>query len=180
MKKKKVLIPIIILLIFVILFSLVSPKFFWNVLTGNVSFPEKYVDSEITLASGKKYTVLQTLHVEVKISSPDDLAVFKVRFKFDDLSIEANKKLSMIPAPFLMGIPGFIEKNWVFNNETGDFQGIYQWESLEFAKKYPDSFIFKLMTKRAVPGSLSYEIKPNTEISHYLEKLNSRREQHTK
>ena len=43
MKKKKVLIPIIILLIFVILFSLVSPKFFWNVLTGNVSFPEKYV-----------------------------------------------------------------------------------------------------------------------------------------
>lgn len=175
MKRKKALIPIIILLVSVVLFSLVSPAFFGNVLSGRISFPGKYVDSKITMEDGTQYTILRTLHVEAKDNLPNEKAVFMVRFKFDDLSLETNKNLSMIPAPFLMGMPGFIEKNWVFNNETGDFQGIYQWESAEYAENYPDSFIFRLMTKRAAPGSLSYVIKPDTEISQYLEEHQLRR-----
>lgn len=149
-------------MVLIILFSLVSPKFVWNVMSGRVSFPDKYIGSTITMEDGKPYTVFRTLPVEVENGLPDNYAVFVVRFKFSDLSLETNKKLSMIPAPFLVGMPGFIEKNWMINNKTGEFQGIYHWESKEFAENYPNTFIFKLMTKRAVPGSLSYEIKPYT------------------
>jgi hypothetical protein len=59
----------------------------------------------------------------------DALAVFKVKFKFKNLSTGVNKRLSIIPAPFLMGMKGFCEKNWTINESTNYFQGIYQWSS---------------------------------------------------
>jgi hypothetical protein len=74
----------------------------------------------------------------------------------------------MRPAPFLIGMNGFREKNWMMNEDTGYFQGVYQWESKELAEDYPNSFIFKLMAKRAAPKTVSYEIFPDTDISEYI------------
>lgn len=171
MKKKIIIFILFVFIILFTLFSIVSPHFLPNLCSGRVSFPEKYKGIKLLMEDGKKYTVLRTLQVASRESSNKGYAVFLVRFKFKNLSLDLNKKLSMIPAPFLIGMEGFIEKNWVFNNDTGEFQGIYQWESRGFAEKYPKSFIFNLMSKRAAPGSLSYEIKPNTDLSKYLEKL---------
>jgi hypothetical protein len=67
-----------------------------------------------------------------------------------------------------LGMTGFREKNWTINENTNDFQGIYQWTSREMAEHYPDTFIFKLMTKRAAPGTISYEIMPNTDLVEYI------------
>ncbi len=67
-----------------------------------------------------------------------------------------------------MGMEGSQEKDWTINEATNDFQGIYQWSSHEAAVKYPDSFIFKLMAKRAAPGTVTYEIVPDTDLSEYL------------
>jgi hypothetical protein len=39
------------------------------------------------------------------------------------------------------------------------------------SRKYPQSFIFKLMTKRSAKGSLSYKVIPNSKLSHYVGKL---------
>jgi hypothetical protein len=72
------------------------------------------------------------------------------------------------------GIEGFREKYWTFNEERDYFQGIYQWESKEIAEKYPDSFILKRMTKRSAPGTWSYEIIPNTDLSQYMKGLLSK------
>jgi len=118
--------------------------------------------------------VLRRLKVEGENDNAEACAVFKVRFKFKSLALKTNKQLSMIPAPFLMGMEGFREKYWTFDEQSGYFQGIYQWESKEIAEKYPESFIFKLMTKRAAPGTLSYEIIPNTDLSQYIEELSSK------
>ena len=170
MKKKKVIIPLSILIILFGLVSVVSPKFLLNTIGGRISFPNKFIDSKLTMEDGKEYSLFRTLHVDMDNRKPGENAVFIVRFKFKDLSLEANKKLSMIPALFLTGMDGFIEKNWTINSETGEFQGIYQWESIELAERYTESFIYKLMTKRAAPGSLSYDIKPNTDLSQYLKK----------
>jgi hypothetical protein len=139
-----------------------------NVLRGSVHFPEEYVGDVLTMEDGQKFTVFRRLKVDGNVDKHDDLAVFKVRFKFKNLSTGANKRLSIIPAPFLMGMTGFREKNWTINEKTNDFQGIYQWTSREMAERYPDTFIFKLMTKRAAPGTVSYEIIPNTDLSEYL------------
>jgi hypothetical protein len=82
-----------------------------------------------------------------------------------------NMRLSMIPIPFLVGLPGFREKIWGMREETSEFQGIYQWDSLESAEKYQKSFIFRVMTKRAVADTISIVIMPNTVLSEYLREL---------
>ena len=72
-----------------------------------------------------------------------------------------------------MGMEGFIEKDWTINEETNEFQGIYQWSSKETAQRYPETFIFKLMTKRAAPGTVSYEVISETVLTEYLTRISS-------
>ena len=163
---KNVILPVAaILLIFCLIIARTT---IGNLLRGYVHFPKEYVGDVLTMENGKMFTVFRRLKVDGKGDNPDDLAVFKVRFKFKNLSTGANKRLSIIPAPFLMGMKGFQEKIWTINKSTNDFQGIYQWSSKEAAMRYPDTFIFKLMTKRAAPGTISYEIMPNTDLVEYI------------
>ena len=171
MEKKKVVIPLSILFILLVIFSVFAHTFVFNVFSGRVHFPEEYMGVDLKMEDGKIFKVLRRLQVEGKNDTSDESAVFKVRFKFKSLKFKTNKRLSMIPAPFLMGMRGFREKYWTFNDENDYFQGIYQWESKEIAEKYPDSFIFKLMTKRSAEGTLFYETIPNTDLSKYIEKL---------
>jgi len=163
---KNVILPVAaILLIFCLIIARTT---IGNLLRGYVHFPKEYVGDVLTMEDGKMFTVFRRLKVDGKGYNPDDLAVFKVRFKFKNLSTGANKRLSIIPAPFLMGMKGFREKIWIINESTNDFQGIYQWSSKEAAMHYPDTFIFKLMTKRAAPSTISYEIMPNTDLVEYI------------
>ena len=42
--------------------------------------------------------------------------------------------------------------------DTGTFQGLYEWDSVEDAERYWDSFPLKLMKRRSIPDTLRYEI----------------------
>jgi len=85
-------------------------------------------------------------------------AIFKVYFHFTRFSLDVNKKLSLIPIPFIIAQPGFISKTWLFGKETGMFQGKYEWASIEDAEYYWNSFPLKLMKGRAIPDTLKHEI----------------------
>jgi len=141
-----------------------------RLLSRCIHFSKEYVGKIICMEDGKKFQVIRDIKVVPSQSPEKSAAVFKVRFKFSSLPIAVNKRLSMFPAPFLMAKPGFHEKIWSVS-EDGYFQGIYQWISREDAETYPDSFIFKLMTKRAAEGTLSYEVIPDTVLSNYVKKL---------
>ena len=156
--------------IVLLFFLTIGRLFISNILSGRVHFPEKDVGVTLKMEDGKPFTIFRRLQVDGRGNSNKKGAVFKVRFRFKSLEFETNKRLSMIPAPFLMGMEGFREKYWTFNEKTDEFQGIYQWESKESAEKYPDSFIFRLMTKRAAPGTVLYEIMPDKDLSEYIEK----------
>jgi hypothetical protein len=86
-------------------------------------------------------------------------AIFKVRFQFASMSSEMNVKTSLIPIPFIVAQSGFRSKTWLLGRETGEFQGIYEWDTVASAEAYWTSFPMKLMKRRAVPDSLSYEIE---------------------
>jgi len=118
----------------------------------------------------EKNQVIRDLKVNTKQSPEKTAAIFKVRFKFSGLPLGVNKRLSMIPATFLMAKPGFREKIWMVS-EDGYFQGIYQWATKELAEAYSHSFIFKVMTKRSAEGTLSYEVIPDRVLPHYVKKL---------
>ena len=139
-----------------------------NLLSGRLHFPEEYVGKVIEMKDGQNYRIFRRLQIDGKNENHNDKTIFKVKFRFRNLSPEANKRLSIIPAPFLMGMKGFREKIWTINEKTNEFQGIYQWSSRETAGCYPETFIFRLMTKRAAPGTVSYEILPGADIVEYI------------
>lgn len=173
MKKAVKIISLFIASILFLFFISIGKTFIGNILSGRVHFPDEYIGETLSMEDGQNFVVFRRLTVSGKNSDSGSFAVFKVKFKFKGFKPGTNKSLSMIPAPFLMGMRGFREKYWTFNENTDYFQGIYQWESKEIAEKYPDSFIFKLMTKRSAPGTLSYEIIPNTDLSQYIKRPSS-------
>lgn len=156
-----------------IAFSITAHDFIFNILAARVSFPKNHVNQVLTMDDGQKYSVLRTLHVKDIKKNTNDYSVLIVKFKFKGLSSNTNKRLSIIPTPFLINMKGFVQKFWTFNTRTNEFQGIYQWKSKKQAESYPDSFVFKLMTKRAAQGTVSYKIIPNTNLNNYIEKLSS-------
>jgi hypothetical protein len=139
-------------------------------INGYVQFPKDHVGEIFTMEDGQKFSAFRHLVVDPKRKNDISCAIFKVRFKFSKLPISINKRLSLFPTPFLIAMPGFRQKIWTIN-EKGFFQGIYEWESKEYAEKYPKSFIFKMMTKRSAAGTLSYEVIPDTILSHYVKNL---------
>jgi hypothetical protein len=168
MKKKLtagILSCIAVLLVFGIV---ISRNIISNLLNGRVHFPEDYVGKVIEMKEGENYRIFRRLQIDAKSENHNDKTIFKVKFRFRNLSLETNKRLSIIPAPFLMGMKGFREKIWTINEKTNEFQGIYQWSSRETAGRYPETFIFRLMTKRAAPGTVSYEILPGADIVEYI------------
>ena len=122
------------------------------------------------MEDGQKFIAFRHLIVEPKKPSNKNLVVFRVRFKFSNLSPKINKRLSSFPTPFLIAQTGFRQKIWTINDE-GYFQGLYQWESKKQAEKYLDTFIFKMMTKRSTAGTLSYEVIPDILLSDYVNTL---------
>ena len=75
--------------------------------------------------------------------------------------MKANKRLSLVPAPFIVAQPGFRSKAWMLGRDTGMFQGVYEWDSVEDAKAYWKSFPMSLRKRRSVPGSVWHEIVPS-------------------
>jgi hypothetical protein len=143
---------------------------FTRLFSGRVRFSKEYSRKTLLMEDGKKFQVIRDLRIDPKKKMERSAAVFKVHFKFSGLPLFVNKRLSMFPVPFLIAKTGFCEKVWTMNKE-GYFQGIYQWESKDYAEEYPGSFIFKMMTKRSAAGTLSYEIIPDTLLSNYVKKL---------
>jgi hypothetical protein len=142
---------------------------FARLFSGRIHFSKEYAGKVLSMEDGKQFQVIRDLRVDPK-KEEKSVAVFKVRFKFSGLPLAINKRMSAFPAPFLMAKPGFRQKIWTVT-EDAYFQGIYQWASKELAESYPDSFIYKLMTKRSAEGTLSYEVIPDTLLSEYITNL---------
>ena len=90
-------------------------------------------------------------------------ALFTVRFRFARLSPQANRRLSLIPAPFIAAQPGFRSKTWMMGRDTAMFQGVYEWDTVADAEAYWMSFPMRMMKRRAAPGSVTHEIRALSE-----------------
>ena len=129
-------------------------------LRGRVHFPKDCI-GDVHAGPDEEFVVFRKLVLDPIETQPEKPgAVFKVRFRFAKLSAKANRRLSLIPAPFIAAQPGFRSKTWMFGRDTGIFQGVYEWDSVADAEAYWTSFPLRLMKRRAVAGSVSYEIVP--------------------
>jgi hypothetical protein len=87
-------------------------------------------------------------------------AILIVRFRFTRFGGKTNRLLSLIPIPFIIAQPGFRAKTWLMSRKTETFRGLYEWDSIGDAEKYLVSFPMKLMRRRAIPETLTHEIRP--------------------
>lgn len=142
-----------------------------NVLRGRIHFSKEYIDKTLRMDDGQQFSIFRHMTLEASACHSDATpAVFIVRFKFATLSQHANRVASLIPIPLIAGFPGFREKIWMVNEDTGYWQGVYQWESEQAVEAYQHSFVLGIMNKRAIQESLSYIILPNTRLSEYMER----------
>lgn len=96
------------------------------------------------------------------------LITFVVRFKFARLSHQANKMASIIPMLLIAGYPVFFQKLYAVKKENGYWQGMYEWESLEHLEAYKQSFVYRMMNKRSLNGTLNSQTFPDCQLSDMI------------
>lgn len=132
--------------------------------TGRVNLVKEDKGKRIIMGDGKLYTVFRRVIIKKFINNnkkPEGL--FIIKFKPSGMTIEENIKYSRKPMLIFQGFKGFRSKYWTVDYETGECQGIYEWDTYEDAERYSKSIAVKVMTNRSEKGSVSYKILRNTE-----------------
>ena len=142
-----------------------------RMLTGRLRLESRYVGSILVMEDGQRFRVFRHLSLsanEEREQGPPAPAVLVVRFKFARFSQALNRLLSLIPLPLIGGYPGFRQKLWMVQEETGYWQGVYEWESTEAVEAYRRSFVLGAMNRRAEPRSVSHTVVPRTTLEDYV------------
>jgi len=124
---------------------------------GRVHFPkDQYGD---IVKEDEEFKIIRKVIVDPDKNQPQKpAAIFRVYFKFARFSQKTNKHLSLIPIPLIVAQPGFRSKTWLTGKDTGTFQGLYEWDTVEDAEHYRNSFPLKMMKSRSIPETLKHEI----------------------
>ena len=133
----------------------------FRLITGKLRLSDLFMGEIIAMDDHSTFQVFRHI-TDRKVTFTSKFTVFIVSFKFSHLSHKANKLASIIPMLLITGFPGFVKKIYAVNPKNGYWQGMYQWESLEYLEEYKKSFVFKVMNKRAIPEtiqSLQFENK---------------------
>jgi hypothetical protein len=134
-----------------------ATKYRWN---GRVHFPKDSI-GEVVHEPDDDFVIFRRMVLDPADGQPEKPgAVFSIRFRFARFSDRINQRLSVVPAPLIAAQPGFQSKSWMLGRNTGMFRGVYEWDSLGDAEAYWTSFPMRLLKRRAVTDSVSYEITP--------------------
>jgi hypothetical protein len=139
-----------------------------RLLTGKLKLSKHYLKDTIKMEDGQLYTIFR--HITVFPSKDTEQAVtFIVRFKFARLSHNANRFASIIPMLLITGFPGFQIKMYAVNKKNGYWQGMYQWETQKHLEDYLNSFVYKMMNKRAIKETISSNEFRNQILTNYID-----------
>ena len=139
-----------------------------ELLSGRLGISREFVGRSTVIDDGQVFTVFRHIRKrKTRLSGPS--IVFVVRFKFARLSFQANKLASIIPMLLIAGFPGFVQKMYSVNRENGYWQGMYEWKSARHLEAYWLSFVYRMMNKRALKGSVQSYAIPNGRLSDLIE-----------
>ncbi|NGM70397.1 YdhR family protein [Natronolimnobius sp. AArcel1] len=137
--------------------------------------PNDRVGDVVRTADGQSFTIYRETTVERpadESSVSEAVLAFQFQLRFMPApsvpyATRVFEPLSFLTTPFFAGLPGFRTKLWLFDHDTGDYLGIYQWETLNDARRYAQA-LQKLMAVLSSPNSLSYEIAEEMSLDEYL------------
>ena len=125
-------------------------------LRGRVRFHREDVGKFLETDDGVSFRVFR--HVVIRSHAPAPSALFIVRFTVAGMTVTQNIRFSRLPLFIFMGFTGFRSKYWCQDDETGAYEGVYEWQRRADAEAYARSIALQFMTDRSIPGSVSYRI----------------------
>jgi hypothetical protein len=137
-------------------------------LTGKLKYSSINLNKSVQTEDGSEFIVFRQISRYPKLASKHS-CVFIVRFKFKHLSHKANRIASKIPMLLIAGHPGFVSKCYAVNHKNGYWQGMYEWKSLQDLEAYKESFVFRVMNRRAVSNSVQFKTMINQNLTQYLD-----------
>lgn len=136
--------------------------FLAGLVLGQIDLNREFFGREAEMPGGERFIIFRAITFRKPLLPAGSAgATFIVRFRLAGMTVQQNIRFSWIPIPFFAGLPGFRSKLWMYNPKTGENQGVYEWETVEHAESYARSFALHFMTRRSVPGSVSYRILPH-------------------
>lgn len=139
-----------------------------GLLTGKLRMSREFVDRETVSDDGQVFTIFRQIKKR-KTEAFEGRITFVVRFKFSHLSHQANKLASIIPMLLIAGFPGFVQKLYAVNKETGYWQGMYEWKSEKHLEAYKQSFVYRMMNKRSLKGTVQSRTISNGHLADLIE-----------
>ena len=138
-----------------------------KLLLGRIILKRNNIGLKVSTGNADQYDIFR--HISISpIHHEKDNCVFIVSFKFARLTFKANKIASIIPMMLIAGYPGFMQKIYAINPNNGYWQGMYQWKSITHLEAYKKSFVFRTMNKRALIGSVQFDIVMNYQLDKFL------------
>lgn len=135
--------------------------FLAGLMLGRIHLNREYLNRAAEMPGGERFIIFKAItFAKPQPPAGSMAATFIVRFRLAGMSVQQNIRFSWIPIPFFAGLPGFRSKLWMYDPETGENQGVYEWETVRHAESYTRSFALRFMTRRSIPGSVSYRILP--------------------
>jgi hypothetical protein len=140
----------------------------FKLLTGKLRMSQEFVGCESRTKDNQIFTIFRHIKT-MKTGFSDGQITFVVSFKFARLSHRANKLASLLPMLLIAGFPGFIQKIYAVHAESGYWQGMYIWRSVSYLDAYKKSFVFRMMNKRALKGTVQSQTISNCPLSDLIE-----------
>ena len=139
-----------------------------RLLLGKMRYSKQYLGYSVKREGGKEFKIFR--HITVNPLNENETAIiFIVSFKFARLSHKANKIASIIPMLLITGFPGFNAKIYAVNVGNGYWQGMYQWKSKKHLEEYKNSFVYKMMNKRAITDTIRSNEFGNKKLTDFIE-----------
>ena len=132
-----------------------------RMLAGRVQFDRQRYGEVLVMENGERHRVFREVRVDpVSVAGPESTVKLTLRFQFARFSQATNERLSLIPIPVIIGMPGFRQKTWTHCEETRYSQGIYLFASARQAEAYRHSPVIRVLRRRTVEGSFTRELDP--------------------
>lgn len=144
---------------------------------GRLHNPKEMNGKYFINSDGREFEIFrQTVLDPIKGCEKEPGAVFRVQFKVAKIRPGRDRLIIAMKSPVFVALPGFRSKLWMVDTLNNTYQGVYEWETLQDAEAYVDSYSMEFMNEVAVPGGLSYEIVPGGKIIQSGQKVWIRKE----
>ncbi len=132
-------------------------------LGSRARFPKDRVGETIIREDGQEFTVFRQVVMRTNSEQPAvPDGVFRVWFS-TKAAPKNTVRLSYMTVFGFLGLPGFRSKLWLYNEKTGEFGGIYEWDTVEDAHNYDTSYAMKFSRWRSLPGKFRTDVFPQSD-----------------